>query len=149
MNTSSPQLTDFARQLLSETEWGVLGTHSHGHAGFPFSSMVQFANDSEDRPVFLLSGLAEHTQNLKHDPRASLFVRDSRAGEPQSVGRLTMLGEIHRVPDDEISAVRDLFLQRHPNAALWSGFGDFHWFRLLPLETYVVAGFGRMGWVRP
>jgi putative heme iron utilization protein len=149
MNSPSPQLSDFSLQLLSEAEWGVLGTHSHGHAGFPFSSLVQFAIDDQSRPIFLLSGLAEHTHNLKHDSRASLFVRDSRAGEPQSVGRLTMLGEIHRVLDDEVPAVRDLLLQRHPNAALWSGFGDFHWFRMMPLETYVVAGFGRMGWIRP
>ena len=148
MNASSPSLNDFARQLLTEAEWGVLGTHSHGHVGYPFSSMVQFALDDSGRPVFLLSGLAEHTQNLKRDPRSSLFVRDSRAGEPQSVGRLTMLGEIHLIPEDEIPAVRELFLQRHANAALWSTFGDFRWFRLQPVETYVVAGFGRMGWIK-
>ncbi len=148
MNASSPSLNDFARQLLTEAEWGVLATHSHGHAGYPFSSMVQFALDDSGRPVFLLSGLAEHTQNLKRDPRSSLFVRDSRAGEPQSVGRLTMLGEIHLIPEDEIPAVRELFLQRHANAALWSTFGDFRWFRLQPVETYVVAGFGRMGWIK-
>lgn len=147
MNTTPPSLPEFSRQLLTEAEWGVLGTHSHGHAGFPFSSMVQFALDGMARPIFLLSGLAEHTQNLRHDSRSSLFVRDPRSGEPQSVGRLTMLGEVRTLPDQEVVAARDLFLQRHPNAALWSSFGDFRWYRLQPLETYVVAGFGKMGWV--
>ena len=147
MNATPSPLVDVSRQLLTDAEWGVLGTHSHGHAGFPFSSMVQFALDSEGRPLFLLSGLAEHTKNLKHDPRASLFVRDSRSGEPQSIGRVTMLGEVAVLNESESAVARDLFLTRHPQAALWSSFGDFRWFRLQPTATYVVAGFGKMGWV--
>ena len=49
MNTTPSSLRDVSRQLLTDAEWGVLGTHSHGHAGFPFSSMVQFALDAEGR----------------------------------------------------------------------------------------------------
>ena len=30
---------------------------------------------------------------------------------------------------------------------MWMGFGDFRWFRLETEATYVVAGFGQMGWI--
>ena len=149
MNTTPTPLSDVARQLLTEADAGVLATHSHGHEGFPFSSLVQFALDQAWQPIFLLSGLAEHTKNLRHNPKASLFVRDLKSGEPQSTGRMTMLGEVQRLPEDEVAAVREIFLARHPQAALWTGFGDFRWFRMNPTATYVVAGFGQMGWVQP
>ncbi len=148
MKSTSTSLSDVARLLLTEADAGVLATHSQGHEGFPFSSLVQFALDQAGQPIFLFSGLAEHTKNLRGNPKASLFVRDSKSGEPQATGRVTMLGEIQLLPEDEISTVRDLFIARHPPAALWAGFGDFHWFRMNPTATYVVAGFGQMGWVR-
>ena len=148
MNTATTTLSDIARQLLTEADAGALATHSQGYEGFPFSSLVQFALDQAGQPIFLLSGLAEHTKNLRGNPKASLFVRDLKSGEPQSTGRVTLLGEIQLLPDDEIPAVRDLFLERHPKAALWASFGDFRWFRMVPTATYVVAGFGQMGWVR-
>ncbi len=148
MNTAPISLSDVAQQLLTEADAGVLATHSQGHEGFPFSSLVQFALNQDGHPIFLLSGLAEHTKNVRGNPKASLFVRDLKSGEPQSTGRVTMLGEIQLLLNDEIPAVRDLFLERHPKAALWASFGDFRWFRMMPSATYVVAGFGQMGWVR-
>ncbi len=148
MNTAATTLSAVARQLLTEADAGVLATHSQGYEGFPFSSLVQFALDVAGQPIFLLSGLAEHTKNLRGNPKASLFVRDLKSGEPQSTARVTMLGEIQLIPEDEVSAARDLFLARHPQAALWASFGDFRWFRMVPSATYVVAGFGQMGWVR-
>ena len=148
MKPAATSLSDVARQLLTEADAGVLATHSQGQEGFPFSSLVQFALDQAGQPILLISGLAEHTKNLRGDPKASLFVRDSKSGEPQATARVTMLGEIQPLPEDEGSAVRDLFLARHPQAALWAGFGDFRWFRMVPTATYVVAGFGQMGWVR-
>jgi hypothetical protein len=41
------------------------------------------ALDTHGRPVFLISTMAMHTQNLKADPRASLFVTEPDAsGDP-------------------------------------------------------------------
>ncbi len=148
MKPSDTSLSEVARQLLRDAEVGILATHSRGHAGFPFSSLVQFALNQAGEPLLLLSGLAEHTKNLLHDPRASLFVRDSRSGEPQAAGRVTMLGEIKLLLDEEIASAREIFLARHPQAAAWSSFGDFRWFRLIPTASYVVAGFGQMGWIQ-
>ena len=148
MKPASPSLSDVARQLLTEADAGVLATHSQGHEGFPFSSLVQFALDDAGQPIFLLSGLAEHTRNVRGNPKASLFVRELKSGEPQATARVTMLGEIELLPEDEIPPARDLYIARHPQATLWAGFGDFRWFRMVPTATYVVAGFGQMGWVR-
>ena len=148
MKPTAPALSDVARQLLTEADAGVLATHSQGHEGFPFSSLVQFALDDSGQPIFLMSGLAEHTKNVRGNPKASLFVRDLKSGEPQATARVTMLGEIQLLPEDEIPTARDHFMARHPQAALWAGLGDFRWFRMAPTATYVVAGFGQMGWIR-
>jgi putative heme iron utilization protein len=40
--------------------------------------------DDHGRPIFLISTVAKHTQNLQADPRASLLVTQQDAdGEPQ------------------------------------------------------------------
>jgi hypothetical protein len=43
-----------------------------GTKGYPYCSFVTVAFDNRN-PIFLISGLAEHTKNLERDPRASLL----------------------------------------------------------------------------
>ena len=62
------------RRLLRLGAPGALGTHSASVEGYPFVSNVPYVLDGCCRPLFLLSGLAEHTRNLLADPRASLLV---------------------------------------------------------------------------
>lgn len=147
MNTQPHALAEVARRLLNDAESATLATHSQSRPGFPFPSLVQFALDSKGRPLFILSGLAEHTKNLLADPRASLFVHESRSGETQAQARVTVMGKIQLLPEADVPSARDEFLTRHPRAAMWMGFGDFRWFRLETEATYVVAGFGQMGWI--
>ena len=45
-------------------------------AGWPFGSLAPFALGGDGTPVVLLSELAQHTKNLRRDPRVALFVRD-------------------------------------------------------------------------
>ena len=69
-----PSHAERVRTLLSLASVATLSTLSRKHAGFPFGSLMPYALDSEGRPIFLISNMAMHTQNLKADPRASLFV---------------------------------------------------------------------------
>src|SRR5678815_5950282 len=76
--------------------------------GYPYGSFVTVAFDNGD-PVFLISGLAEHTKNLERDHRASLLVAESGADDPLANGRVTLLGPCTRIDGDAGSA-RTAFL---------------------------------------
>ena len=111
-------------------------------------SVVTYALDAKGRPVFLLSRLAVHTQNLLQDARASLLVcADGFENDPLNSARLTVLGELSALAEAETAVTRELYLARRPEAAQWIGFGDFALYRMEIAEAYYVGGFGVMGWV--
>jgi putative heme iron utilization protein len=126
----------------------TLSTLSRKHPGFPFGSLMPFALDSAGRPIFLISNMAMHTQNLKADPRCSLFVTQASAdGDPLGAARATLVGNAVPVPDGEIASARETYLARHENSRYWVDFADFSFLRLEPIDLYYVGGFGVMGWV--
>lgn len=107
---------------------------------------MPYALDQNGAPVFLISGMAIHTQNLIADPRASLLVMQSGAGaDPLGSPRATLLGLVNRIEDP--APVRDAYLERHPSARHWIDYSDFSFFRLDVTDVYFVGGFGVMGWV--
>src|SRR6202162_5851221 len=69
-----PSLAERARTLAALGRIGSLSTHSRKFPGFPFGSMMPYAVDLPGHPVFFISSMAMHTQNLLQDPRASLFI---------------------------------------------------------------------------
>jgi putative heme iron utilization protein len=98
-------------------------------------------------PLFLISGMAIHTQNLLADPRASLLVMQSGSGsDPLGSPRATLLGTVRRIADPT-EPLRAAYLDRHPSARHWIGFSDFSFFQLEVTQLYFVGGFGVMGWV--
>jgi heme iron utilization protein len=146
--TLEPTHAERARTLLSLVSTGTLSTLSRKHPGFPFGSLMPFALDPEGRPIFLISNMAMHTQNLKEDPRCSLFVGEvSSEGDALGAARATLLGHAEPVPEQDLASVRQLYLTRHENSRYWIDFSDFSFFRLQPVDLYYVGGFGVMGWV--
>jgi hypothetical protein len=92
--------------------------------------------------------MAMHTQNLKADPRCSLFVTQTAAdGDPLGAARETLIGNAEPVPGGDLASVRETYLARHENSRYWVDFSDFSFFRLQPIDLYYVGGFGVMGWV--
>jgi len=51
----------------------------------PSDRLMPYALDAQGRPIFLISTMAMHTQNLQADPRASLFVTKPGASGDRSV----------------------------------------------------------------
>jgi len=106
------------------------------------------ALDGQGRPVFLISTMAMHTQNLQADPRASLFVSEPGAsGDPLGSSRVTLIGSVSRIPEPELPAARTVYLTRYPDSKYWVDFEDFSFYRMDVLDVYYVGGFGVMGWV--
>src|ERR1700676_2021438 len=74
-----PSHAERTRTLLSLAPVGTLSSVSRKQTGFPFGSLMPYALDPAGRPIFLISNMAMHTQNLKADPRCSLFVAQVRS----------------------------------------------------------------------
>ncbi|MGA3049372.1 MAG: DUF2470 domain-containing protein [Terracidiphilus sp.] len=143
-----PTHAERVRTLLSLVSVATLSTLSRRHPGFPFGSLMPFALDSAGRPIFLISNMAMHTQNLREDPRCSLFVAQAGAdGDPLGSARATLVGHSAPVPEQDLTSVRKRYLERHEHSRYWVDFSDFSFFRLQPVDLYYVGGFGVMGWV--
>ena len=123
---------------------------SRKQSGFPFGSVMPYALDDQGRPLFLISSMAMHTQNLQADPRASLLVTQVEAdADPLGASRATLVGNVTKVIDSDTAGVRALYLARHANSKYWVDFEDFAFYRMNVLDVYYVGGFGVMGWVAP
>ena len=142
-----PTLGERSRTLVHLGRIGSLATHSRKQTGFPFGSVMPYAADGQGRPVFLVSSMAMHTQNLKADARASLLVMQDGAGDPLGAARITLLGRVLPVAGPETGEVRELYLSRHENARYWADFNDFSFHRMEPADVYFIGGFGVMGWI--
>ena len=145
MNIPTPTHAERARTLVAQISTGTLCTLALEPEGYPYGSFVTVAFD-DGNPVFLISGLAEHTKNLERDHRASLLVAESGSDDPLANGRVTMLGLCTRVEGDEGSA-RAAFLAAHPNAAYYADFRDFAFWKLHVDAIRYIGGYGRMSWV--
>jgi heme iron utilization protein len=144
-----PTFPERARTLVYLGRIGSLSTLSRKQPGFPFGSVMPYGLDARGRPIFLISSMAMHTQNLQADPRASLLVTQPDAtGDPLGASRVTLIGNVQIIPQAEMADARALYLQRYANAKYWVDFEDFSFYRMDVLDVYYVGGFGVMGWVQ-
>ncbi len=143
-----PSFAERARTLVHIGRIGSLSTLSRKQPGFPFGSVMPYGLDATGRPIFLISTMAMHTQNLQADPRASLLVTQPDAsGDPLGASRVTLVGNAAKIPKPEIAEARRLYLERYANSKYWVDFEDFSFYRMDVLDVYYVGGFGVMGWV--
>ena len=130
-----------ARNLLRRARTATLGTVNRD-GGIPYASLVNLATDVRGWPLILVSTLAWHTRNLLADPRASIMVAElPESGDALTGARVTVMGRFSQVQDE---GLKRRYLARHPAASLYSGFGDFAFWRLEPEMAHAVAGFGRI-----
>ena len=145
----APQPDDFAprdvaRALLRATRAGTLATLDR-NTGYPFSSLVNVATDTDGSPLILVSRLATHTANLEIDGRASLLLAETGKGDALAHPRLTVLGIFAPVARESAAdaRIRRRFLARHPKSELYAGFGDFAFWRMDVVSAHLNGGFAR------
>jgi hypothetical protein len=110
---------------------------------------MPYGLDAQGRPIFLISTMAMHTQNLLTDPRGSLLVTQADGeGDPLGASRVTLIGNVQTIPQPEIADARKLYLERYANSKYWVDFEDFSFYRMHVVDVYYVGGFGVMGWVK-
>ena len=132
------------RRLIRAGDRATLATSLKGE-NWPYASFVMVACDFSAAPLLLISDLAEHTQNLTQDSRASMLFEATAGLETALTGlRATILGRVERCEDDALLA---RYARRHPDAADYIGFADFNLYRLRPERVHMVAGFGAIDWL--
>jgi len=145
---AEPSFAERARTLMYLGRIGSLSTLSRKQPGFPFGSVMPYGLDDCGHPIFLISTMAMHTQNLQANPRASLLVTQPDAsGDPLGASRVTLLGNALPMPETDVAEARALYLARYANSKYWVDFEDFSFYRMDVVDVYYVGGFGVMGWV--
>ena len=143
-----PSHAERARTLVYLGRIGSLSSISRKQPGFPFGSVMPYASDERGRPIFLISTMAMHTQNLVADPRASLLVtQPDAAGDPLGASRVTLMGNVRAINRAETAEARTLYLAHYENSRHWVDYEDFSFYRMDLVDIYFVGGFGVMGWV--
>ena len=143
--TAASDIAREARELGRASSTAALATQSAAESHWPYGSLVTVACDLDATPILLLSVLAEHTKNIKAEPKVSLlFAAAPIGGDPLAIGRVTVLG--HALQTDE-PRLRERFLARHEEARGYAGFRDFHFYKVVPTRAHLVAGFGRIHWI--
>jgi len=139
---------DEARSLLLRCYDGVLSTLSVTVSGYPFGSVVPFCLDRQGDPVILIADIAQHTKNVKADPRVSLIVFDRSARDLQANGRLTLLADAVLVDSaDEDTAER--YYRYFPDARDYHRTHGFQFWRLRARRLRFIGGFGAIHWLEP
>ncbi|MGX5220654.1 HugZ family pyridoxamine 5'-phosphate oxidase [Pseudomonas segetis] len=137
-----------ARELLLKEYRGVISTHSKSMPGFPFGSVVPYCLDAQGYPLILISRIAQHTHNLQRDPKCSLLVGEREADDVQAAGRLTLLAEARKLGDQrsiEVAAAR--YYRYFPDSADYHRAHDFDFWRLEPVRSRYIGGFGAIHWI--
>ncbi len=127
-----------ARKLVRAASAGVLATQAGGQ---PFAALVTPATAVDGSILLLLSGLSEHTRQLRADGRCAVMVSGANDDpNPQAGPRVTVSGVAVRTDDPRHRA---RWLARHPYAAFYAGLGDFTMWRVQPSGANFIGGFAR------
>ena len=115
--------------------------------GQPHSSYAPFVIDASKNIYVYISGLSEHTGNLKATGQASvLFIEDeSKTEQIFARRRLTYACNVEVLPreGEQWHAIADQFEKQFGNIiALLKGLADFEIFQLSPQSGQFVVGFG-------
>ena len=137
-----------ARRLLNHQSVGVLSTHSIDVEGYPFGSISPYALNYEGEPIILISDIAQHTRNIKQNPKVSLTVFDQHADDPQAGSRLTWIGDAESIDSSDAES-RHRYLRYFPSAESYFEAHDFSFYRISLRRARFIGGFGQIYWIEP
>ncbi len=134
------------RDLVRGLDRAALATALPADCGaWPYASLVLAAVDHDLSPILLISDLAEHTKAIAADGRVSLLFDGTHGlDQPLTGPRVTLVGRAARTDDSRLA---QRFIARHPDAEMYAGFKDFHFYRVAVERAHLVAGFGKIRWL--
>lgn len=140
------------RNLLLKSDYGTLSTHSADCPGYPFASIVPVGFDEFNRPIILISRLAQHTRNIVENAKVSLFVNDAHQRDYEDVqtcARITVLAQAQRLDIETDASTIERYCRFYQRAGSYYQELDFDFYRLVPEKVRFIADFGQIHWVAP
>jgi putative heme iron utilization protein len=137
-----------ARKLLKHQSTAVLSTHSVEVEGYPFGSIAPYVLNYDGEPIMLISEIAQHTRNIKHNNRVSLTIFDQCVDDPQAGSRLTWIGNVESV-DPQDTEISRRYLRYFPSAESYFETHDFSLYCIRLRRARYIGGFGEIYWIEP
>jgi putative heme iron utilization protein len=95
-----------------------------------------------------LSDLADHTKNLHHSPKSSLtIIKLNTNGDKQNSERLTIMGDLVPVSDDELDSCKKRYYQILPESKMYAKMHDFNFYKIQIKNVRWIGGFGKIAWL--
>ncbi|ABG40014.1 pyridoxamine 5'-phosphate oxidase-related, FMN-binding protein [Paraglaciecola sp. T6c] len=133
-----------AKILVRQQHSGVLSTHSQSVQGYPFGSVVPYFMTNEGNLVTYISQIAQHTRNIKGNPKVSVTIFDTLQDDSQANGRVTFLGDAELVEDAYLT---EQYLALFPRAKGYKQTHDFSFYQIKPERIRYIGGFGKIFWI--
>ncbi len=145
-----------ARALLLNEYNGVMSTNSNEMPGYPFGSVMPYCLDGEGRPVIFIANIAQHTRNIKQNPKVSLIVQQSNIDDVHIGGRITWIGDAELIEHREEEAViAERYFSYFPASRSYRNIKEdqakhsFRFYRINFVRGRFIGGFGNIFWVKP
>jgi len=134
--------------LFRSSNTAVLSTLSKSTNDYPFGSFVTFVSNSNRDLFIYASDIAEHTKNILNDARACVTICSiSKDDDKQTSARLSLIGDLIRVPVAETDACLSRFFKFLPDSERYSRIHGFNFYKLNILKARWIGGFGQIGWL--
>lgn len=140
-----------AKRLFFGSHTAILSTLSieNDIHGYPFGSLTPYAIDKHGEAIILISDIAQHTKNIRADPRVSLTIIETMTGEVQAKGRFTYLGRAEKVPAEEVDDVGTRYTALYPESKDYFEAHGFAFYRIKFQKGRFIGGFGKIFWITP
>lgn len=148
MNSSKAQYELDAVNLFRSSDTAVLSTLSKSSDSYPFGSFVTFASNGNRELIVYASDIAEHTKNVLNDSRACATIFSAaHKGDKQTSARLSLMGDLTRVDDNQARSYQTRFLKFLPESEGYSRMHGFNFYKLATIKARWIGGFGQIGWL--
>ena len=137
-----------AINLFRNSNEGILSTISAKKDEYPFGSFVTYISGRDRKIYFYLSDIAEHTKNIKNNPKSCLTIsRNKKSGDKQDSERLTLIGNICLVDKKHVNFCKERFHTFFPESKRYAEFHGFNFYQLEIIHARWIGGFGKICWL--
>ena len=148
MKDSNAKYEFDAVTLFRSSNTATLSTLSKSTQDYPFGSFVTFSSNSNRNLFIYASDIAEHTKNILNDSRACVTMHSvNDSADKQASARLSLIGDLIRVPDEDTPLCQARFLKFLPDSKKYSRIHGFKFYKLDIIKARWIGGFGDIGWL--
>lgn len=135
-----PTAAECAKTLVDSTNQGTICTVCED--GWPLGTHASYVIDEEGLPIVRLREGAVHTDNVRREPRCSLYVQPpDQAGEANA--RVTLIGSLEDLDDESLLAAKAKFELEHEGDWGVNKLNESDKYAKLRVERiYYVGGYG-------